>query len=86
MSLCAIAQTSHEKRQCACRRVFNCRPKPLGSADLDVAVVPDLLDEFGFGFLKEPRLTHMPEISRAFANTSSAATNFANKPRISCFR
>ena len=62
------------------RRCFlDCRPKPLGSAGLHAGVVLNFLEEFGFGFLEKPRLTHEPAmIARAFAKTSSAGTSLVS--------
>ncbi len=50
-SPCDVAEASHGKRKCARRRLFDCRPKPFGSAGLYGGVVLNLLEEFNFGFL-----------------------------------
>jgi hypothetical protein len=78
-SPCDVAETSHRKHKRARRRFLDCRPKPLGSAGLHAGVVLNFLEEFCFGFLEKPRLTHEPAmIVRAFAKTSSAGTSLAS--------
>ena len=78
-SLCDVAEASHRKYKRARRCFLDRRPKPLGATGLHASVVLNFLEEFRFGFLEKPRLTHEPAmIARAFAKTSSAGTSLVS--------